>query len=148
MLGMFHNAESTSKPDPAFPCDLRLHLPWGHLLLRYLLRLPVARCLYLPARFFSSPTIVAHVLRRHRTVPPPNFQALQAKAVKHFPKHPAIKSLPVLQNKHFVMWSLVAGATGMFLGAGMGGIRGNEQLRDIYDRRTGGSLTEQQVRYL
>lgn len=34
----------------------------------------------------------------------------------------------------------------MFMGAGMGGIKGNEDLRDIYDRRTGGSLTEQQVR--
>lgn len=43
------------------------------------------------------------------------------------------------------MWSLVVGATGMFLGAGMGGIRANEDLRDIYDRRTGGGLTEQQV---
>lgn len=85
---------------------------------------------------------------RPTAVPPPIVQALQAKAVQHFPKHPAIKSLPVLQNKHFVMWSLVAGATGMFIGAGMGGIRGNEQLRDIYDRRTGGSLTEQQVRIL
>lgn len=73
-------------------------------------------------------------------------QGLQAKAVEYFPKHPAIKSLPVLQNKHFVMWSLVAAATGMFMGAGMGGIRGNEDLRDIYDRRTGGGLTEQQVR--
>ncbi|CAM9887044.1 unnamed protein product [Pylaiella littoralis] len=44
------------------------------------------------------------------------------------------------------MWSLVVGATGMFLGAGMGGIRANEDLRDIYDRRTGGGLTEQQER--
>lgn len=73
-------------------------------------------------------------------------QGLQAKAVQYFPRHPAIKSLPVLQNKHFVMWSLVAAATGMFMGAGMGGIKGNEDLRDIYDRRTGGGLTEQQVR--
>lgn len=85
------------------------------------------------------------------TIPPqfalhPIHQALQAKAAQHFPKHPAIKSLPVLQNKHLVMWSLVSGAVGMFIGAGMGGIKGNEQLRDIYDRRTGGSLTEQQVR--
>lgn len=75
----------------------------------------------------------------------PFHQALQAKAVEHFPKQSAIKSLPVLQNKHYVMYTLVAGATGMFLGASMGGIRGNEDLRDIYDRRTGGGLTEQQV---
>lgn len=74
------------------------------------------------------------------------YQGLQAKAVEKFPKHQAIKSLPVLQNKHLVMWSLVAAATGMFVGAGMAGIKGNEDLRDIYDRRTGGSLTEQQVR--
>lgn len=73
-------------------------------------------------------------------------QGLQAKAIEKFPKHQAVKSLPVLQNKHLVMWSLVAAATGMFMGAGMGGIKGNEDLRDIYDRRTGGSLTEQQVR--
>ncbi|CAM9512677.1 unnamed protein product [Ectocarpus fasciculatus] len=72
------------------------------------------------------------------------YKALQAKAVEHFPKQSAIKSLPVLQKKHYVMYTLVAGATGMFLGAGMGGIRGNEDLRDIYDRRTGGGLTEQQ----
>lgn len=75
-----------------------------------------------------------------------SYQGLQAKAVEKFPKHQAIKSLPVLQNKHFVMCSLVAAAMGMFMGAGMGGIKGNEDLRDIYDRRTGGSLTEQQVR--
>eukprot|EP00752_Nemacystus_decipiens_P005615 g5081.t1 len=72
------------------------------------------------------------------------YKGLQSKAAEKFPKHPAIKSLPVLQNKHLVMWSLVAAATGMFMGAGMGGIKGNEDLRDIYDRRTGGSLTEQQ----
>lgn len=73
-------------------------------------------------------------------------QGMQAKAVEKFPKHQVIKSLPVLQNKHFVMWSLVVAATGMFMGAGMGTIKGKEGLRDIYDRRTGGSLTEQQVR--
>eukprot|EP00903_Cladosiphon_okamuranus_P021691 g19944.t1 len=72
------------------------------------------------------------------------YKGLQAKAVEKFPKQPAFKSLPVLQNKHFVMWSLVAAATGMFMGAGMAGIKGNEDLRDIYDRRTGGSLTQQQ----
>lgn len=64
------------------------------------------------------------------------YKVVQSKAVKYFPEHPVIKTMPRLQNKHLVMWSLVAGATGMFLGAGMQGMRGNESLRDIYERNT------------
>lgn len=63
------------------------------------------------------------------------FKTIQRRAVKQFPEHPMIKALPSLQNKHFVMWTLVAGASGMFLGAVVEGMRGSESLRDIYDRR-------------
>lgn len=63
------------------------------------------------------------------------FKMIQRKAVEQFPEHPMIKALPRLQNKHFVMWTLVAGATGMFMGAAIEGMRGSESLRDIYDRR-------------
>eukprot|EP00904_Undaria_pinnatifida_P013024 jgi/Undpi1/8852/HiC_scaffold_25.g11314.m1 len=64
------------------------------------------------------------------------YKVVQSKAVEYFPEHPVIKTMPRLQNKHLVMWSLVAGATGMFIGAGMQGMRGNESLRDIYERKT------------
>lgn len=63
------------------------------------------------------------------------FKRVQQKAVEQFPDHPVIKALPRLQNKHFVMWTLVAGATGMFMGAAIEGMRGSESLRDIYERR-------------
>lgn len=64
------------------------------------------------------------------------YKVVRSKAAEYFPEHPAIKTMPRLQNKHLVMWSLVAGATGMFMGAGMQGMRGNESLRDIYERKT------------
>lgn len=64
------------------------------------------------------------------------YKVVRSKAVEYFPEHPVIKTMPRLQNKHLVMWSLVAGAAGMFMGAGMQGMRGNESLRDIYERNT------------
>lgn len=73
-------------------------------------------------------------------------QALRARVVEYLPKHPAVKSLHALHNKHLVMWSLAAGATGMFLGAAMAGIRANEEFPELNTRRTHGGSTKQPVR--
>lgn len=71
------------------------------------------------------------------------YSFIRTKAAQRFPNHATINAMPRLQNKHFVMWSLVAGAMGMFMGAGIEGARGRDSLQDIYDKRAIGAEAKQ-----
>ena len=73
------------------------------------------------------------------------FNVVQTRLSQQFPKHPVVKTLPKLQNKHFVMWTLVSGAVGMFLGAGVEGTRASESLHDIYEKRANEAKNDREV---
>lgn len=73
------------------------------------------------------------------------YKVVQGQALQHFPHIPYIKSLPRFQNKHFMMWTLVAGACGMFMGASAEGVRSTVSLQDIRNRKTDEAISAGEV---